>query len=409
MTEEERFADGLIHHPDRWMAFGSATGAAVVTPETLLAVGRTPAPGEIRALVAWLEDQDQDEVFATDRLGAAYPGAATYAEFASGLLALRASKIHPSWVLWFRPEVARTVTWGGDPTKPAAGPDQRLSPRTSFAAWKEEVRGRSAPWSPEEIEAAGELRAAIIGVVLRGAEERAELSDQLQRTNKELEAFSYSISHDLRAPFRHIAGFAELLRERETVLDDKSRHYLESIREAALSAGRLVDDLLNFSQLGRATLTTAPIDMNKLIVEAQRTLSQDIEGHDIVWKIGDLPPAWGDGAMLRQVWINLIGNAVKYSRNARPSQIEIFSEETPQARVYGVRDNGVGFDMAYVGKLFGVFQRLHRVDEFEGTGIGLAISKGVVERHGGRIWAEGRLGEGAIFRFTLPRIETGRD
>jgi light-regulated signal transduction histidine kinase (bacteriophytochrome) len=240
--------------------------------------------------------------------------------------------------------------------------------------------------------------------VLRKAEELAQLTQELQRSNKELEAFSYSISHDLRAPFRHIVGFSQLLREREKDLDPKSRHYLDSISESAITAGKLVDDLLNLAHLGRTQLSIKTVDMNKLVQEVRRSLELTLAGRDIAWRIGDLPPAHGDSLLLRQVWTNLIENAVKYTRPRSPAIIEIRgSVEEAGDAFYMVRDNGVGFDMAYVEKLFGVFQRLQRVEDFEGTGIGLALARRAVERHGGRIWAEGEVDKGATFMFALPK------
>ena len=243
--------------------------------------------------------------------------------------------------------------------------------------------------------------------MLRRAEERAELTEQLQRSNKELESFSYSVSHDLRAPFRHIVGYAELLQEREGDLGGVSKHYLANIIDAALSAGRLVDDLLNFSHVGRTNLAKHRVDMNKLTEEVRHGPRAGPEGRQIEWRIGPLPPAYGDAALLRQALLNLVGNAVKYTRGRQPAVIEVSGRtetegETVGFTTYEVRDNGIGFDMTYAGKLFGVFQRLHRPEEFEGTGIGLALTRRIIDRHGGDIQAEGQPGKGALLRFTLP-------
>jgi light-regulated signal transduction histidine kinase (bacteriophytochrome) len=180
-------------------------------------------------------------------------------------------------------------------------------------------------------------------------------------------------------------------------------HYLDSINEAAATAGQLVDDLLSFSHLGRTSLEHSTVDMGKLVQEVLRTLEPDLRERQIVWELQPLPPAWGDGAMLRQALVNLIDNAVKYTRERTPAVISIAGSAHDEQCVYEIRDNGVGFDMAYVHKLFGVFQRLHRMEEFEGTGIGLALTQRIVERHGGWIKAEGVVGNGARFTFSLPR------
>jgi two-component system, chemotaxis family, sensor kinase Cph1 len=302
----------------------------------------------------------------------------------------------------------RTVKWGGNPHKVVAERG-RIHPRKSFDAWRELVRHQSAPWSAAELSAAGDLRSAIVGVVLRKAEELAQLSSDLQRSNKELEAFSYSVSHDLRAPFRHIVGFAELLREREKSLDEKSRHYLQTISEAAISAGRLVDDLLSFSQLGRASIASKPVDMNKLVADVIKSVGLSSGERQIEWSVSPLPPSLGDVTLLRQVWFNLIDNAVKYTQPRLVAEITIKGFTKDDMTVYSVSDNGVGFDMAYVGKLFGVFQRLQRAEDFEGTGIGLALVRRIIERHNGSIEAEGAVDKGATFTFFLPtELRKGR-
>lgn len=391
---------GLIDHGEDFLAQVNASGAAIVAEGDYLSVGTTPSADQVRAIISWLQQSDA-EVHVTENLAAGMPRAEDFADVASGVLAIRISELHPSWMLWFRPEVVQTVEWGGNPHKlvKEAG---RIHPRRSFEAWKQQVRGHSQPWQAAEIAAARDLRAAVVGIVLRRAEELAKLTQELQRSNKELEAFSYSVSHDLRAPFRHIVGYSELLREREKTLDEKSRHYLDSISESAIAAGRLVDDLLNFSHLGRIAIARNNVDMDKLVAEVRRSLALTIEGRDIEWQVDRLPAAWGDATMLRQVWFNLVENAVKYTRPRQKATIAIEGWVDGQDTCYAVRDNGVGFDMAYVEKLFGVFQRLQRVEDFEGTGIGLALVRRVVERHNGRIWAEGKVNEGANFYFALP-------
>ena len=410
MAEEDSFVDGLLNHPDDVLALVNAAGAAVVTADRCRILGAAPPEGEVRALYEWLSARGEaEDVFVTEALAEDFPRAQDIADRASGLLAISVSKRYPSYILWFRPEVVRTVKWGGNPVKavqpdPEGGPD-RLHPRKSFEIWKETLKGRSLPWSLPEVEAAKDLRASVLGIVLRRAEELAAMSEELQRSNKELEAFSYSVSHDLRAPFRHIVGYANLLKNRESPnLTDKGRHYVETIIEAALSAGTLVDNLLTFSQMGRHALNKVSGDLNALVEEVRRKALRDIAPDRTVrWKVAPLGRAYADPAMLRLVIENLLSNAVKYSRDAEEAVIEVGRLPPRDGEaVFFVRDNGVGFDMAYVDKLFGVFQRLHRVEEFEGTGIGLANVRRIVERHGGRTWAESRTGEGATFYFTLP-------
>jgi PAS domain S-box-containing protein len=236
-------------------------------------------------------------------------------------------------------------------------------------------------------------------------QELAKRSTELESINKELEAFAYSISHDLRAPLRHMGGYTELLQKRSSSgLDEKSKHYIMMILESAKRMGSLIDDLLAFSRMGRTETQKTLVNMAQLLKEALSEVREDTEGRNIAWKIGTLPDFYGDRSMLRLVLVNLISNAVKFTRRRPQAEIEIGSAHgnTDELIVF-VRDNGVGFDMKYVNKLFGVFQRLHQADEFEGTGIGLATVQRIVHRHGGKVWAEGIVDSGATFYFSAPR------
>jgi light-regulated signal transduction histidine kinase (bacteriophytochrome) len=232
----------------------------------------------------------------------------------------------------------------------------------------------------------------------------AERTAELREANNELESFSYSVSHDLRAPLRHITGFAQLLERRAlTSLDEVSRNHLKTISSAAREGGKLVDDLLAFSRLGRAELKRISINLGELVEEARRELQSECGERQITWQVGSLPNVNADPALLRLVIKNLLSNAIKYSATRDDARIEVNAEADAQETHVWVRDNGVGFDMQYVDKLFGVFQRLHSTEQFEGTGIGLANVRRIVNRHGGRVWAEGQLDRGATFHFTLPR------
>lgn len=227
---------------------------------------------------------------------------------------------------------------------------------------------------------------------------------QLEATNKELEAFSYSVSHDLRAPLRHINGYVDMLNKKyHETLDDKAQHYLDTIKGASRKMGALIDDLLQFSRTGRKELSIAELNMNELLKEVMKDLSSVAEGRTVVWDIQHLPKVIGDYSLLKLVWTNLLDNALKYTRKQPSAKISVGFKAEGKEIVFCVCDNGVGFDMKYANKLFGVFQRLHSSSEFEGTGIGLANVQRIISKHNGRVWAEAEPGKGAKFYFSLPK------
>ena len=232
----------------------------------------------------------------------------------------------------------------------------------------------------------------------------ADRTAQLESSNKELEAFSYSVSHDLRAPLRHVGAYVEMLRQESGgALTENGRRHLAIISQAARQMGNLIDDLLSFSREGRAVLRRTLIRMEEPVNQVLLELKNDTEGRNIQWTIGAMPQVFADWAMMKQVWMNLFSNAAKYTRHKERAEVNVGCRLLETEFEFYVRDNGAGFDMQYADKLFGVFQRLHSDGEFEGTGIGLANVRRIVSRHGGRTWAEGKVGEGATFYFTLPK------
>jgi signal transduction histidine kinase len=254
-------------------------------------------------------------------------------------------------------------------------------------------------------------RQQILDLLISTYEQATHINKELETANRELraaneglESFSYSVSHDLRAPLRAIDGFTSLLeKSHSAALDDEGKRLLSVIREGSLKMGSLIDGLLEFSRLGRQALAKRVFDAGALVREVFGELGVAREHPAVAVALGELPPSWGDRALLNQVWINLVSNAVKYSGRRPAPRIEISGVESEHETVYRVKDNGAGFDMRHYDKLFGIFRRLHAQNEFPGTGVGLAIVQRLVTRHGGRVWAQGRLGEGAEFFFSLPK------
>ncbi|MHC1737576.1 MAG: ATP-binding protein [Ignavibacteriaceae bacterium] len=240
------------------------------------------------------------------------------------------------------------------------------------------------------------------GVMIQQIEHRSAL---LEAANKELEAFTYSVSHDLRAPLRHISGYVQLLTNRfHSLLSDKGKHYLDSIADSVYQMRLLIDNLLQFSRSGRVEMQRSNSDMNEIVRDVIEFLSQENPDRDIQWSVAKLPSLFCDSSMMGIVWMNLLSNAIKFSQTREKSLIEIGVKVEDKEVIFFVKDNGVGFDMQYAHKLFEVFQRLHSIEDFEGTGIGLANVRRVIMRHGGRTWAESEPDKGATFYFSLPNI-----
>jgi light-regulated signal transduction histidine kinase (bacteriophytochrome) len=412
--------EAILRHAKDLLGLMDASGFALVTPEAVTLVGTTPVEEAVRDLTTWLTGRDKAMVsFETDRLGQLYPPARSFADIASGLLAVPLSRPPRQMMLWFRPEVAQIVTWGGDPRKPVElsphGPD-RLTPRRSFAAWREVVSGRSRIWQPHELVAAGELRDLVLDVLVRRAEELELINSKLARSNEELEAFAYVASHDIREPLRQIETFASLLERAFAVAEapqaGRIGRWVEGIEASSRRLRTLIDDLTEFSRIGRHAQPMLPTPLGEVRVEAESDLSQAIADCGAAITADVLPMALCDRVQIRQVLQNLLSNVIKYRDPGRTPHIVVAAAPEPpegplrrrrMLRV-SVTDNGIGFDPRYAARIFEPFQRLHSADRYPGSGIGLATCRKIIDRHGGVIAAEGRPGEGATIWFTLPAV-----
>jgi len=405
MSTAENFIDGLVKHQPNLLDLVSARGAVVWWGADCTTVGEIPEAADLKGLIAWLEQQIDEKVFYTDELPRIYPAAEKYKDIASGLLAIAIAE--QNYILWFRPEYIQTVNWAGDPNQPIVKTisDQRtvrLTPRGSFEEWKEIVRCKSLPWKPCEIEAAGELRNAIINIVLRQADELASLARELERSNAELEKFAYVASHDLQEPLNLVSSYVQLLEMRYIdQLDQDAKEFIDFAVEGVTHMQTLIDDLLAYSRVGTRGKEFVPTAVETALDRALTNLQIRIAESGAVITTDPLPTLNGDSTQLIQLFQNLIGNAIKFGRD-QPPQIHLGAKQQDGEWLFSVRDNGIGIDPQFADRIFIIFQRLQPRDEYPGTGIGLAICKKIVDRHGGRIWVESELGQGATFYFTLP-------
>ncbi|MEA5570048.1 ATP-binding protein [Calothrix sp. UHCC 0171] len=413
MSQEENFIDGLVKNQPNLLDLANAQGAAVFFGGNYTLIGETPKEEDLNFLVQWLKNNVDEEVFYTNCLPSLYSDAEKYKNIASGLLAIPISK--RNYVLWFRQEVIQTVNWGGDPnnafelsydgkhdSSQSNLNNLRLRPRKSFELWKETVRLTSLPWQSVEIKAALELRKAIVNIVLRQADELAQLAHDLELSNAELKKFAYVASHDLQEPLNQVANYVQLLEMRYSqALDEDASEFINYAVEGVSLMQTLIDDVLAYSKVDMQAAEFQLIDANTPLERALTNLRQRIGETKATITHDELPTLMADSTQLMQLFLNLIGNAIKF-RSHQPPKIHIAATRLEDEWLFSVADNGIGIDPKFSDRIFVIFQRLHTRDEYQGTGMGLAICKKIIECHRGRIWVESQVGEGATFYFTLP-------
>jgi chemotaxis family two-component system sensor kinase Cph1 len=404
MSEEENFIDGLVKHDTNLLNLANATGAAICFSGQYTLVGQTPEEEDLNYLIQWLQNNVKDEVFYTDSLPRIYPDARKYKDVASGLLAIPIAK--RNYLLWFRPEVIQTVNWGGNPHQAYeanhAQGELRLSPRKSFALWQETVRLKSLHWQACEINTALELRKAIVNIILRQAEELAQLAHDLELSNSELKKFAYVASHDLQEPLNQVANYVQLLEWRyKEELDEDAKEFIQFAVDGVSLMQTLIDDVLAYSKVDLQGVEFELTEVEHALEKALSNLRQRISDSGAIITHDPLPTVIADGTQLMQLFQNLIANAIKF-RSPQIPQIHIGAKRLEDEWLFSVQDNGIGLETRFSERIFVIFQRLHARDEYPGTGMGLAICKKIIECHRGRIWVESELGQGATFYFTIP-------
>ncbi|MES1022443.1 ATP-binding protein [Gloeocapsa sp. BRSZ] len=409
MPLTENFMDGLVKDKDNLLQLVDAQGVAICANGDLSIAGETPSKSDIYNLIEWVEAKIDNDIFYTDCLPKLYPTAEKFKNVASGLIVLSISQIQKNYVLWFRPEVIQTVNWGGDPYG-----NFELSPRKSFELWQETVRSQSLPWKQCEIDAIIELRSAIVGIVLRKADELARINIELARSNSELDAFAYIASHDLKEPLRGIHNYSNfLIEDYADVLQAEGVSKLQTLVRLTQRMEDLINSLLHFSRLGRVELTLQKIDLNELVNSVIDILNISLKETEVDIRIPrPLPSVYCDPVQMSEVFSNLISNAIKY--NNKPDKlVEIGFLDTalnkPESTIFYVKDNGIGIKEKHFDAIFRIFKRLHPLNKYGGgTGAGLTIAKKIVERHDGEIWVKSTYGEGSTFYFTLPGVRVSQ-
>ncbi len=401
--------DSLIFHDTNILNLTEADGAALFFENKLYTLGTTPSEDEISDLIKWLGNSKYQSLFQTDHLSALFSPAHSYKNIASGLLSCTISPGMKDCILWFRPEFKKTVKWAGNPDRPAEinrEGNSRLSPRRSFEEWIQEVEGVSAPWSKAETFSAMRAREEIVYLVNQKANQVSLLNEKLKEAYKELDTFSFTISHDLKTPLTAIKSYTELLLEDYFNMTTEANEILRKVVKNADYMDLLIKEVLSYSRIEREELNAVELNTKSIMENIKNDLMAVYGDTGIGIVISGTPPIMGDKIMIYQVFANIIGNAVKYSAKAENPMVIINGTETDNEIVYTIQDNGVGIDMNYGTQVFDLFKRMENANDYEGTGIGLAIVKRIMEKHEARIWYESELSKGTIFYLAFKKQAT---
>ncbi|MCX2476571.1 ATP-binding protein [Pedobacter sp. MC2016-05] len=399
LNRDKYLIEALTNYDKTLLNVTHGTGVAIVFENELKTIGEVPDDESIWELVAWLKDNSDESIYYTHRLSEIFHPAKKYKDIASGILACSLSKDPVEIMIWFKPEQISTVNWAGNPDKPVTAVVDglaSLSPRKSFETWSEVVNNTSEKWMPEEITSVLRIREIIVAHINKKANEIRLLNEKLQSAYEELDTFSYTISHDLRTPLTSIKTYAELMLKNKT-LDDKGKSMLDRIVNSANKMNFLIKEILNLARVGRSELVFETVNMQSLLAEVSAEVWSAFKADNAELILGQLVDLKGDKTMIAQVFTNLISNAVKYSSMVKSPKIEVSAVIDGGETIYAIKDNGMGIDNRYYDRVFELFKRMENVKDIEGTGVGLAIVKRIVERHNGRVWFESKLHAGSTF------------
>lgn len=392
----------LFAHPDDLLQVANAGGVALVYENKISTAGETPSSGVIEQIVEWLARKNE-ELYYSDNFPEILAAVKPYQAIASGIMAVTLSRELKEYIIWWKPEIARDIKWAGNPEKAVAADADgmlKISPRHSFDTWIQTVSGFSQAWVPEEKKAAMRLRAEILNAINVKASATRVLNERLKQAYDELDTFSYTISHDLKTPLTAIKGYAQLIAGDESI-GKESKLLLQRITGRADRMNNMIEEVLDYSRIGRATVQFKPVNTTAIIKEIVQDLRQVYAHAKTEIIIGNCPSVKGDAVMLWQVFSNIISNAVKYSQHATKPAVSIEGKVVEHQVIYTVKDNGIGIPQKEINSIFLLFRRMNNAGNIEGTGVGLAIVKRIIEKHGGSIWAESEEGKGATFFVSL--------
>jgi chemotaxis family two-component system sensor kinase Cph1 len=391
--------DALTKEPITLLDVVQASGAVLVFEKNIVQLGTTPGDQQLSHLIEWIKQHPQESLYFTDNLSAVYPEAAAYKYIASGLMLCVLSSEMDEYIIWFKPEQIHTIKWAGNPEKQIDIDEKgfkHISPRHSFDVWSQTVSGTSVHWKTEEVNSVTRLKEEITYAINLKAGAMRLLNEKLRQAYEELDTFSYTISHDLKSPITAIKGYAQLLTKSKTSGDGDHR-LSERIADRADKMNLMISTVLEYSRIGRLEPEMKTINAGNLISEIIKDLDMAYDSKKLKIILGDTPQLKGDLQMMQQVFSNLIGNAIKYSLYADPAVVHIEGIVNQTEICYCIKDNGIGIAIKDIPLIFGLFKRMDNVQDIEGTGVGLAIVKRIVEKLKGKIWVESELGKGSSF------------
>ncbi|QHS57851.1 GAF domain-containing protein [Mucilaginibacter sp. 14171R-50] len=405
MLKDNNIEYALTGHNVTLLNTVDATGAVLIFENSVTKLGITPTDTQISGLVHWLKNNVAETFYYTSKLPSEFAEAALYRDVASGIMVSMLSRELGEYVIWFKPELRQTITWAGNPEKPVevnADGISHISPRHSFEAWSQTVSGTSKKWTNEEIKSAVRLRSEITYAINQKAGAIRLLNEKLKQAYEELDTFSFTISHDLKNPISIIKSFTQILL-RDADMKPQTVKILERINKGTDKMNNMINEVLDYSRIGRSELVLSEVDPAQMINDTVRDLLLIYNLDEGSINIGNTPKIQGDPVMLSQVFSNIISNAVKYSTMARPQRVSIAGIENDEEVIYTISDNGLGIDIKQLPRIFELFHRTDNVGDIEGTGVGLAIVKRIVEKHRGKIWVDSEPGKGSTFTIAFKK------